>query len=120
MKFVCLGAFTYFFAFGQTYVYTEILGLPKAVAYGITQACIFSLNLFVARLWIFRSTSETVFRQGARFLLAVLVFRFADWSIFVLITHLFPLPIGLAIFLSMGIVFPVKFITYDKKVFHDR
>jgi putative flippase GtrA len=117
---VCLGAFTYFFAFGQTYVYTETLGLHKALAYSITQACIFILNLSLNRLWIFRSTSETVFKQGARFLLAVLVFRFADWSLFVLITYLFPLPIGLAIFVSMGIVFPVKFFTYDKMVFHAR
>jgi len=119
LKFVLLGGATWLFAFLQMYLYTQILSVSYAPAYAITQVCIILVNFTLARHWIFRSIAENPFTQAGKFVFAVLVFRFADWCLFVVFNNFIGIPYYLSIFLAMLLVFPFKYLTYKVRVFND-
>ena len=116
-RFIILGIFTYLLTCLQTYTYAELLKLSKPISYGISQVVIFSLNLILARYWVFKSVETKIIRQGVKFFLAVLLFRFVDWCVFNLINIMIIIPIHINVFLSMAAVFPFKYYIYDKKVY---
>jgi len=120
LRFVFLGGFTWSFAFSQMYLYTQILSMAYGRAYAITQVCIIFLNFILARHWIFYSIEENPFTQGAKFVVAVFMFRFFDWCLFILFNNYIGIRYYIAIFLAMSLVFPFKYLTYKIGVFSDR
>jgi len=63
LKFVLLGGFTWFFAFSQMYLYTQVLSISYGLGYAVTQICIIFLNFILARHWIFYSIEENKLRK---------------------------------------------------------
>ena len=120
LKFVLLGGFTWFFAFSQMYLYTQVLSMSYGLAYAVTQICIIFLNFILARHWIFYSIEENPFTQGAKFVVAVFIFRFFDWCLFILFNNYIGIRYYISIFLAMSLVFPFKYLTYKIGVFSDR
>jgi len=120
LKFVLLGGFTWFFAFSQMYLYTQVLSISYGLGYAVTQICIIFLNFILARHWIFYSIEENPFTQGAKFVVAVFIFRFFDWCLFILFNNYIGIRYYLSIFLAMSLVFPFKYLTYKIGVFSDR
>lgn len=120
LKFLILGAFTWLFAFAQMYLYTQVLPIPYGPAYAITQLFIVSVNFSLARRWIFRSIAESAYTQGGKFIVAVILFRCADWCLFMLLNGVAGLKYYAAIFLAMSIVFPLKYIVFKIRVFNDK
>ena len=116
-RFILLGGLTYFLMCIQTYTYFDLLNLSKPISYGISQVVVFSLNLILARYWVFKSVETKIIRQGLKFFFAVLLFRLVDWFIFSLINLMITIPIHFNVFLSMAVVFPFKYYIYDKKVY---
>lgn len=120
VKFVLLGGVSYVFAFFQMFSYTQLLDISYAPAYAITQVCMYLLNFTLARHWIFHSVAENPYKQGIKFFFAVVIFRFIDWCLFILLTNYIGIKYYLSIFLAMAFVFLFKYFAYKKKVFSDK
>ena len=112
------GVISYLCAVAQMSLYTKVLGLAYAAGYAITQVAILGFMFLLARYWIFDVAHQPSLRQGAKYIAAVVFFRFVDWCCFVALTHAVALPYYATVFLSMAIVFPFKYLTYCLGVFH--
>jgi len=117
LKFVILGGFIWLFAFAQMYLYTQVMNIGYAPGYAITLAIIVLVNFILNRYWVFCSVTENHFTQGAKYILAVLVFRFFDWCLFILFNNYFGIAYYISIFLSMLFVLPFKYLAYKIIVF---
>lgn len=120
LKFVFLGALTWLAATAQMYLYTQVLPIPYGPAYAFTQVIILSVNFTLVRRWVFRSITESAVSQGTKFVIAVLLFRFTDWCLFMLFHGIMGIRYYVAIFLAMSIVFPIKYGVFKTRVFNDK
>lgn len=119
VKFLLLGGFTYFVAIISTHIFVGVFCLSNAIAYALTQCIIFSINFIIAKKWVFQSSKQGYLRQAVLYLCVACSFRFADWALFVILMETLSPSRFIAIFLSLSIVFPAKFIIYDKRVFNE-
>ena len=117
-RYTLLGGITYLFAIFQVYLYTNFLGISSAVAFAITQVVLLFIGFFYARHWIFEASTEEPKIQAAKFLATHFVFRFLGWCMFVLFFNYMGIRYQLSIFISMGVVFPIKFFVYKFLVFN--
>ena len=120
LKFIFLGIFAYVFVSLQMYVYIQVLKISHPLGYAIAQVCLITFSFMFARHWIFNSTGEDMKIQALKFVLAVFSFRFLDWCLFLLFSVFFGIHYILSILLSMGIVYPFKYLAFKIKIFNDR
>jgi putative flippase GtrA len=118
-KFILAGCLTYGLAAIQMSVYLHIFKIGTGGAYFFTQAVLVLVNFFLARVWIFQSQSDQLTKQGLLFLAVCITFRGIDWLSFMILHGTFGLSYLLAIFLSLSVVYPFKFLAYKLGVFND-
>ncbi len=119
MKYALIGAGSYLFALCLMFLLIQVLLLPPAFSYAVTQIIILLVSFVSARRWVFNPGRSGLVSQGVKYILAYLVFRFADWCVFVLLNSLLGVHYYFAILLAMGSIFPIKYLAYKILVFQD-
>ena len=102
------------------FAFNHLMGLSNGVCYAVTQVVILCFNYWITKKLIFNSLQEPAGRQVIKYLIAVVVFRSIDWSIFMCLNHFLHVPVVVAVFAGMAFVLPVKFFTYKMHVFRDQ
>lgn len=117
-KFVVVGGFSYAFALAQMAFYIEVLGAPPKIAYAVTLVVLLAVNFLLNRYWVFLATEEHAARQGVKYVATVAAGRGVDWAVFALLDTLAPaVPYGVAVFIAMSVVLPLKFLAFKLVVF---
>lgn len=118
LKFIIQSALSYGLAFLQMYIYTELIKLDLDISYALTQVFLFIFNFLVARLIVFKATEGKSYKQGIKFLIASPSFRVLDWLLFMFLATILGINQYISIFISMSVIFPIKFIVWDRKIFN--
>ena len=104
---------------GLTAFLHEILGISPGISFAVALACAYAVNFFNNRRWVFASDAEA-FPQVVKFLSVSLVFRLAEYLVFVLLHIILGLHYLLAVLISLFSFYFIKFFVYKKLVFTSR
>lgn len=107
-------------AFALNSALVKGLGMPKAVAYALVLVVQMTINFVICRHFVFAIRPEFKFWKAfAIFLNGVLVFRFFDWALYVLLTTRLAVPFLAAQLFNVALFSVLRF-EFARGVFEGR
>lgn len=89
-KFLAAGLPSFVLAVPLNYVLVDVVSLPKAPAYALVLSAQVTINFFVLRAFVFAAGEDSdLARDFFTFLAGILLFRLADWLVYVLLVERF-------------------------------
>ena len=101
---------------GITAFLHEVLGITPGISFAVALACAYAANFFNNRTWVFNSDAKAL-PQVARFLSVSLLFRLAEYLVFLLLHAMLGLHYLIAVLISLFSFYFIKFFVYKKLVF---
>ena len=101
---------------GITAFLHEVLGITPKISFAVALACAYAANFFNNRTWVFNSDAKAL-PQVARFLSVSLLFRLAEYLVFLLLHAMLGLHYLIAVLISLFSFYFIKFFVYKKLVF---
>lgn len=101
---------------GVTVFLHEILGISPGISFAVALACAYGANFVNNRKWVFSSDAAPLPQVG-RFLAVSLVFRLAEYLVFVLLHYLLGIHYLAAVLIALFSFYFVKFFVYKEHVF---
>jgi putative flippase GtrA len=115
-RFAAAGLLSYGIGAGLAALFREVLGLRSEIAVGLSLTILLLTNFGINRVFVFR-VSGNVKGHFARFALASVVLRTAEYLIFVCLLHAFHLQYLVAFTLALVLSNAAKFVLYRTVVF---
>jgi len=101
---------------GITAFLHEALGISPGISFAVALACAYAANFFNNRTWVFNSDAKALPQVG-RFLSVSLLFRLAEYLVFLLLHAMLGLHYLIAVLISLFSFYFIKFFVYKKMVF---
>ena len=115
VKFLAAGLPSFLVAVPLNWLFVDVFGMHKGLAYGIVLVFQVATNFFMLRWFVFPKESKTsLLRDFLTFFLGIMFFRFADWCVYYLLVNVFGF-YYLAVQLANVVIFAtLKFFFSDK------
>jgi len=101
---------------GITAFLHEVLGITPGISFAVALGCAYAANFLNNRTWVFNSDAKAL-PQVARFLSVSLLFRLAEYLVFLLLHAMLGLHYLIAVLISLFSFYFIKFFVYKKLVF---
>lgn len=90
--FLFTGLPSFLIALPLNFYLVEYFNWPKPIAYALVLIVQVSINFFMCRLFVFENVAKTSLAvQYLQFMSGILAFRFFDWALYSLFTHMLPI-----------------------------
>ena len=101
---------------GVTVFLHEILGISPGISFAVALASAYVVNFYNQRKWVFSSNSAPL-PQVIKFLVVSLLFRMAEYLVFVLLHYVLVVHYLAAVLIALFAFYFVKFFVYRDLVF---
>jgi putative flippase GtrA len=119
LRFLLAGVPAFIVALGLNYLLVKQLHLPKSSAYAVVLTVQIVINFFACRYFVFDLHPEHHWRRAfVIFFNGIILFRLADWGLYVLLTHL-KFPFLAAQVLNVALFGLLKF-EFARRVFEQK
>ena len=116
-RYIIASGLSFILTLGFSYLFVNLFAFEEHIGVALTQATMMVVNFIVIRSFVFQSQGGVI-SQFFKFITSSLIFRAAEYGLFLLLFTVLPLSYLVSLSIALVLSFALKYITQRQLIFN--